>query len=243
MPVNKAADHLYGLPREEFIAARKEAVKELREKGNVEAAEEVAALPKPTVAAWALNQVQRRDGKAMEELIAAAHRLRAAQRALLEGDDRAGLDEAQREERRLTEQVVDAARSELDSPSEATITRVRDTLSGLGLDDSLEADLGRGRLAKDREAVGGFGFDPAVVPAPSKRSRQAAKKAGDQKADKRRKEKAAKALAAAEDALREKEAELREAEQDLARARSAVERAKTARDKAERKVKAARKAG
>jgi hypothetical protein len=240
MPAKKAAAHLYGLPREEFIEARKEAVKDLRGKGHADAADEVAALPKPTVAAWALNQAQRRDGQAMTDLIAAARRVREAQGELLSGAGRGGLDDAAAEERRLTEQVVDTARAELGSASDTTITKVRETLAGLGLDESLDTELGEGRLAKERETAGGFGFDPSAPEV--KPAKGQAKRKAEDKAAKGRAEKAAKALAAAQDAFRDREIELKAAEQDLARARSAVERATAARDKAGRAVEKVREA-
>lgn len=242
MPVRKTTDHLYGLAREEFIAARANAVKDLRAKGHGEAADEIGKLPKPTVAAWALNQAQRSNRSGMDDLIAASRRVREAQAKLLAGGNRKPLDEAAREERRLAEEVVESARAALDSPSEATITKVRDTLSGLGLDEDLEAELGEGRLAKEREAAGGFGLDPGMKVAPSKASKDAAKGRKARAAEEKKLAKAEQALRDAEERLRDAEAALKDAKQTAARAEAEVGKATTARDKAEREVEKVRKA-
>jgi hypothetical protein len=242
MPAKKARDRLYGLPRDEFIAERNRAVKELREKGKADAAEEVAKLPKPTVAAWALNQAQRSDSSAVADLIAASRRVREAQRELLAGGDREDLDHAAREERRLAEDVAEAARAALDSPSEATMTKVRDTLSGLGLDDELAAELGEGRLAREHEGSGGFGLEAGMTLRPSKRQqeRTGAKKTAAAAAKKR--EAAAKKVKEAEQRLLEADAALSAAQQGLAKAEAALAKAERAREKAERDVEKARTA-
>ena len=55
---------LYGLPLERFTEERNALVKELRKEGRREEAAEVSNLRKPSVAAWAVNQLlrtQRRD--------------------------------------------------------------------------------------------------------------------------------------------------------------------------------------
>lgn len=242
MPVRKATDHLYGLEREEFIAERAKAVKELRAKGHGDAAEEIAKLPKPTVAAWALNQAQRSNRSGMDDLIAASRRVREAQAKLLAGGDRKALDKAAREERRLAEEMVESARAALDSPSDATISKVRDTLSGLGLDEDLEAELGEGRLAKEREAAGGFGLAAGMKVAPSKASKEAAKGKKARAAEEKKLAKAEQGLRDAEERLRDAEAALKDAKQAAARAESEVGKATTARDKAQRELEKVRKA-
>src|SRR4051812_44776528 len=53
-------DDLFALDPSEFTAARDRLVAELREAGDKGAAAEVKALRRPTVTAWALNQLARR---------------------------------------------------------------------------------------------------------------------------------------------------------------------------------------
>ena len=57
--VEQAADLLYGLPLDEFTPARNAAAKELRDQGLKAEADAVKALAKPSVAAWAVNQLTR----------------------------------------------------------------------------------------------------------------------------------------------------------------------------------------
>jgi len=233
VPAQKAADRLYGLPLEQFIAERNKAAKELRAKGNAQAADEVAALPKPTLAAWALNQAQREDPNGVNDLIEAAERVRKAQEKLLRDGDRGALDQATQDERRLAERVAGAAERALDNPSGATIDKVRGTLSGLPLDEGLQAELRQGRLAKERDSAGGFGL-PAQADLPKSPRRNAARAA--RKAE----EKAAQRLDAAERKLAERERSLRDAERRLSEAESDVHSARAMKEAAEKEVAAAR---
>ena len=54
-------DQLFALPLDEFTAARNELARRLKQDGDAEAAEGVRGLAKPTVAAWAVNQLARRE--------------------------------------------------------------------------------------------------------------------------------------------------------------------------------------
>jgi len=53
-------ERLYAVPLEEFLALRKQLAGELRSSGDIAASRAIAAAPKPTRTAWALNQVSRR---------------------------------------------------------------------------------------------------------------------------------------------------------------------------------------
>ena len=103
--VEQAARELYGLPPDEFTRARDARVKELRKEGDRETAEAVKALRKPTVAAWALNQLARTRSKDVEKLIAAGEELRSAQEELLGGGDRSAFQEAAGTERELVAEL------------------------------------------------------------------------------------------------------------------------------------------
>jgi hypothetical protein len=50
---------LYQLPVAEFVAARDQLVRQLRAAGDREAARRVAALRRPSISAWAANQLAR----------------------------------------------------------------------------------------------------------------------------------------------------------------------------------------
>src|SRR5215208_532649 len=87
--IEQAMRELYALPPGDFTSARDARVKELRADGDRDAAAAVKALRRPTVAAWALNQLARSRAKDVERLLEAGERLRSAQEELLGGGDRA----------------------------------------------------------------------------------------------------------------------------------------------------------
>jgi hypothetical protein len=70
-----AKPDLYGLPLDEFTAARDAEAKRLRAEGDAEAAKAVKALRKPSRAAWAINRAVRSEPEAVKELVGAGERL------------------------------------------------------------------------------------------------------------------------------------------------------------------------
>lgn len=56
------AHDLYGLPIELFVSERQAVAKELRRQGLRDEAARITGLRKPSVAAWAVNQLVRRPG-------------------------------------------------------------------------------------------------------------------------------------------------------------------------------------
>ena len=158
--VEVAAEELYALPPGEFTRARDERVKQLRADGEREAATAVKALRKPTVAAWALNQLSRSRRKELEALLSAGEGLRAAQEELLAGGDRAGFQEAAARERDLVAKLAaeaTALASEAGERGTGLQEKVAATLHAAALDEETAEELRTGRLVKEREAVGGFG--------------------------------------------------------------------------------------
>ncbi len=79
-------DELYGVPLEDFVAARDELAKELIAAGDGDEAKRVKSLRKPTVTAWTLNRLARERPELMAAL--ARRPRRAAVRRL--GDGAAG---------------------------------------------------------------------------------------------------------------------------------------------------------
>ena len=61
-------DELYGLPLDRFTPERNALARELRNLGERERGAEVAALRKPSVAAWAVNQLARTQKRSIGEL-------------------------------------------------------------------------------------------------------------------------------------------------------------------------------
>jgi hypothetical protein len=166
---DEAVDRLYGLPRDEFIGARDALARELRVANRREEAAAVKALPKPTVAAWAVNQAVRSQPPAARELWEAGDALAAAQEAILAGKG-SGSDmrAATERERAAVEPLVDAARGLLTSTggdlSEATIERVRETLHAAAIDPDARDEVAAGRATRERSPRGLFGGEPAPPP-------------------------------------------------------------------------------
>jgi hypothetical protein len=216
--VEQAADELYGLPLDEFTSARDRQVKALR-KDDREAADAVKALRKPTVAAWAVNQLARKRRKELGRLLAAGERLRAAQEELLGGGDRAPFQEAAGEERELVAELTDAATDLAGGQGSGLQEKIGATLHAAALDEQIAEQVGAGRLVREQEAIGGFGMAVGGPsrPAPRQPSRKEPAKKQKPKVDER--------LAAARTGERQTRRELDAAEKAL---RSAEERAAAA---------------
>src|SRR2546423_638852 len=107
-PVEEAAESLYGLPLDEFTSARNAAAKELRDRGLRAEADEVKALAKPSVAAWAVNQLTRRRHADLDEFLDAAEAAREAQLGGTEEEPRAAQAGERRAHKRGQQAQADA---------------------------------------------------------------------------------------------------------------------------------------
>jgi hypothetical protein len=236
-------DDLYGLPLDQFVPERAVLAKALRKGGDREQASKVAALRKPSVAAWAVNQLVRTQRDAVADLYAAGDALRGAQTDLLAGSgDGRALRAAGEQERAAVRALVEAARGLLTSDghelSETVVERVADTLHAAALDEDAREQVREGRLVRELRHVGlGLGESPSsspgAAPAP-KRAAPAAPKRGGAKA---------KAAAAEAKPTPEQRAAERAAERErLAVERAEQERAQRERDEARRAARSAESA-
>ncbi len=143
-PAGDAADELYAEPLESFTSSRNELARTLRAAGDKGASARVAALPKPTVAAWAVNQLSRRHRREVDLLLDAGHRLIDAQQG---GHSAEEVNAAARQQRDAVEGLVRRARSLLESrASEDTVRKVAETLRAASLTAEGREELARGRL-------------------------------------------------------------------------------------------------
>jgi len=74
--IDAAVVELYGLPPEQFVAARNQLAKTARDGGDEPAAAAIVALRKPTIAAWLANQLVRADPDGIHALTELGERLR-----------------------------------------------------------------------------------------------------------------------------------------------------------------------
>jgi hypothetical protein len=224
-------DDLYGLALEEFVAARDALAKRLRAGGDRAAADAVKRLPKPSAAAWAVNQAVRSQPRAARELWTAGDELAATQERLLAGDaDRDALRAATAAEREALAPLVEAARGLLTGRgagvSETALARVEESLHAAALDPDARPDVAAGRLAKEVRHVG-MGT-AAAAPAPARSGARppsgagGAKPAGEGKRPGRRATAAGEAKRAGGAARRrsaERETDDRRAEREAAKQR------------------------
>ena len=181
--LEREIDELYGLPLDEFTRARNELASRLRKDGDKDSADTVKALPKPTVSAWAINQLARSERDEIRALLAAAGKMREAQRTALEGGASDALEQATREERDTIRRLTGAARSVLSDAgrpaADSTLDRIATTLRAAAVDEEARGLLERGRLAEDVELSG---FEAvAGLPAPRPGHREARPKRADLK--------------------------------------------------------------
>ena len=104
-PLLEAADRLYGLTLPEFTPARDALVKE--HKADKELAARLKALKKPSLAAYVVNLLVRRDAAQVDQVLVVGEALRQAQQDL----DGAELRNLTRQRRQLTAAVTQQARS------------------------------------------------------------------------------------------------------------------------------------
>jgi hypothetical protein len=175
-------DDLYSLPLEEFTAARNALAK---------TDPEAKGLRKPSVAAYAVNQLARRHRDELDAFLGAAAELRQAQ---LRGGD---IRDATAEQRHALQRLLQLA-GEYAGSAQSDGARQR---RPAGPADALAAALvGGGGRARAREPAG-FG---SLVTGPAPKRRQQAEPKRDREAERK-----------AREALRAAQAELREAEAGL----------------------------
>jgi hypothetical protein len=104
-PLLEAADRLYGLTLPEFTPARDALAKELKT-SDKDLSARVKALKKPSLAAWVVNLLVRREPEQVEQVLGVGAALREAQASLAADDLRA----LTRQRRQLTAAVTTTAR-------------------------------------------------------------------------------------------------------------------------------------
>jgi hypothetical protein len=160
-------DELYTVEPGAFIAARNAMVKELRQEGRREEADQVGRLRRPTATAWALNQVARDEPASVQAVLDAGAALRAATKQAVSGAGDA-LRAARAGERDSLRVAVDRAISRLGDAGQTTgdVARQRliGTLRAAMVDNEVAARLAAGTLDSDHEAPGlGIPTDPGLV--------------------------------------------------------------------------------
>lgn len=139
---------------EDFVKTRNELAVELRKAGKDEAASQMAALRKPTLSPWVVNQLARSHKGDMEKLVKTGRALEKAQRAAVSGKKQAGYETLKREEGEVLRRLRKAAREILPRLSDSALDRVLTTLrAGAATEQGRQALLS-GQLSADLEPPG-----------------------------------------------------------------------------------------
>jgi hypothetical protein len=147
------ARELYALPLEDFVAARTQAAKSTAGSSR-ELAARIRTLPKPSVAAWAVNMLAVHRPGAMQDLADLGRSMREAQEAL----DAVALRELAQERRKLLSVVVNEARAVAEEQgrklSDPVAAEVEETLRAATADEGAAAAVQSGRLLRVLSANG-----------------------------------------------------------------------------------------
>jgi hypothetical protein len=161
LATEQAGDELFGLPPEEFVAARDDLARRIKREGDAEAAARVKALRRPPLSAWAVNRLAREQPAVLDPLLAAGERLRAAHQAALAGEGAAELRAAAKAEREAVAGLVETALEllvEAGHPAtDATRDRVAATLHAAAASPEAAELVRHGRLTADL-VPSGFGI-------------------------------------------------------------------------------------
>jgi hypothetical protein len=156
--ITEEVNALFELRPGEFVAARDVLAKRLRGDGQRAEAAEVRALARPTVAAWAVNQLARREPEWTQALATAGQRLERAHQQLLRRGDRDGWRAATSDQRQAIDRLVRLAeqllREERGSVSVSLRDQVRQTLHAATLDPDARAAVLAGRLTRELRSGG-----------------------------------------------------------------------------------------
>jgi len=153
--VEAEIDELYKLPLAEFTAARNALAGRLKKAGLRDDSDRVKLLGKPSVSAWAANQLYWKHRDSFDHLMTAAERVGQAHASQVSGKpaDTRGALTARREALSNLSRLADKLlRDSGHNPSPDTLRRITTTLEGLSSQSPETHHLGR--LAEDVDPPG-----------------------------------------------------------------------------------------
>jgi hypothetical protein len=156
------ADELYALPLADFTPARDARAKALKPEAP-ELAARVKALRKPSIGAWVVNLLVRREADQVDQVLTVGAALREAAANL----DGAELRELTRQRRQVTSAVTSRARGlaadEGHRVTEAVAEQVEQTLTAAMLDEAAARAVRSGLLVATMRATGVDAVDVAAA--------------------------------------------------------------------------------
>lgn len=230
-------DRLYRTPLADFVKIRNDLAGRLRKEGDEEGASEVAALKKPSVSAWVVNQLGQAAELELQRLVKAGEAMEQAQRRSMSGGDSGGFADARKDEAATISRLRTAAKKILPSASPAILDRVANTLRAGSATSEGRDLIKKGRLTEDLDPPGFEAFSglavvtPATKPARQSAATKASARIETLRRRKREAEENARALTAKADDLEQEAAAAEElakkASNAAARARKMADSART----------------
>ena len=166
--VDAAAEELYGLPLDEFTAARNERVKQARADGDGGAAVAIGKLAKPNKVAWLANQLVREDADEIRALLELGESMRQATASLAAEQ----LRQASRQQHQMIYALVQQAGSLASAAGQAmsddTARGLGDTLHAALADEQAARELLQGRLTSGLSRSGFPGIDASAAAQPAR---------------------------------------------------------------------------
>lgn len=147
-------DALFKLPLAEFTGARNALATRLKQGGHTNDANLVKTLAKPSISAWAVNQLYWNHREPFDSLLAAGQRFRKAQLAGKVADMRAALDTRRQAISDLSDRANSVLADAGHNPSLDTLRRITTTLEALSALASLSDGPTPGRLTNDVDPPG-----------------------------------------------------------------------------------------
>ncbi len=166
-------DSLYATPLDQFTAARNDLAARLEQEGDKEAAMRIKRLKKPSISAWAVNQLSRVREVDIARLLKAGEALEEAQRSVLAGKP-ADFEKVRKEESEAVRALRRAVTEVLPGASAAVLDRIAQSLRAASTADG-RSRLKEGRLTEDLEPAGFEAFAGLPAMAPAKGSKAATK--------------------------------------------------------------------
>jgi hypothetical protein len=147
-------DALFRLPLAEFTEARNALAAQLKKSGRGDEAARVKALAKPSISAWAVNQLYWNHREAFDLLIALGERIHKAQKSGKLADMREALDARREALTDLSDLAASLLRDAGHNPAPDTIHRITTTLEGISAYASRSDGPRPGRLTNDVDPPG-----------------------------------------------------------------------------------------
>jgi hypothetical protein len=158
-------DALFKLPLAEFISARNDLAARLKQAERANDANLVKALAKPSISAWAVNQLHWRHREALDRLMVTAQRFRQAQTSHTAGriaDIRGSLDARSEALSHLSNLATVILRDAGHNPTPDTIHRITITLEAVSAYATPSDGPTPGRLTQDVDPPG-FGSLASLI--------------------------------------------------------------------------------